>query len=90
VNKKTGRIVVKNLYMAMDAGFAINPAFVENQIVGGAVQSVSKTLFRQVNFNNRRVTSLDWITYPIVRFADSPKVTMSCFKKVAGFRARLG
>jgi CO/xanthine dehydrogenase Mo-binding subunit len=75
VNKKTGRIVVKNLYMAMDAGLSINPAFVENQIVGGAVQAVSKTLYEQVNFNNRRVTSLDWITYPILRFADAPKVT---------------
>ena len=75
VNRKTGKIVVKNLYMAMDAGLAINPAFVENQIVGGAVQSVSKTLSEQVNFDTRRVTSLDWVTYPILRFVDAPKVT---------------
>jgi CO/xanthine dehydrogenase Mo-binding subunit len=74
VNKKTGKIVVKKLYMAMDAGLSVNPAFVENQIVGGAVQAVSKTLYEQVNFDNRRVTGLDWVTYPILRFKDSPQV----------------
>jgi nicotinate dehydrogenase subunit B len=74
VNKKTGKIVVKKLYMSMDAGLSVNPAFVENQIVGGAVQAVSKTLHEQVNFDNRRITSLDWVTYPILRFRDSPEV----------------
>jgi len=75
VNKKTGKIVVKKLYMAMDAGLSVNPAFVENQIVGGAVQSVSKTLLEEVTFDNRRVTGLDWVTYPILRFKDAPEVT---------------
>jgi len=74
VNKKTGKIAVKKLYMAMDAGFAVNPAFVENQIVGGAVQSVSKTLLEQVTFDSRRVTATDWVSYPILRFRDAPEV----------------
>src|SRR5262249_53534669 len=56
VNKQTGKIVVKKLYMAMDAGLSVNPEFVENQISGGAVQSVSKVLFEQVDFDTRRVT----------------------------------
>jgi CO/xanthine dehydrogenase Mo-binding subunit len=74
VNKKTGKIVVKKLYMAMDAGLSVNPGFVENQIVGGAVQAVSKTLYEQGNFDNRRMTSLDWVTYPILRFKETPIV----------------
>jgi CO/xanthine dehydrogenase Mo-binding subunit len=75
VNKKTGKIVVKKIVMAMDAGLSINPAFVENQIVGGAVQAASKVLYEQVSFDNRRVTAIDWVTYPIMRFRDAPEVT---------------
>lgn len=74
VNKKTGKIVVTKLYMSMDAGLSVNPEFVENQIVGGAVQAISKTLFEQVAFDTRRVTGLDWVSYPILRFRDAPKV----------------
>jgi CO/xanthine dehydrogenase Mo-binding subunit len=28
-----------------------------------------------VNFNKNRVTSLDWVTYPILRFEETPTVT---------------
>ncbi len=34
VNKRTGEIVAKRLYGALDAGLAVNPALVENQIIG--------------------------------------------------------
>jgi CO/xanthine dehydrogenase Mo-binding subunit len=74
VNKKTGKIVVKKIVMAMDAGLSVNPGFVENQISGGAVQAASKVLYEQVSFDNRRVTATDWVTYPIMRFRDSPEV----------------
>jgi len=74
VNKKTGKIAVKQLYVALDAGLIINPELVENQIIGGAIHGVSRT-FEEVRFSKSRVTSLDWVTYPILRFKDSPKVT---------------
>jgi nicotinate dehydrogenase subunit B len=74
LNKKTGKIVVKKIVMAMDAGLSVNPGFVENQISGGAVQAASKVLYEQVTFDNRRVTATDWVTYPIMRFKDAPEV----------------
>jgi CO/xanthine dehydrogenase Mo-binding subunit len=74
VNKKTGKIVVTKVYMSMDAGLSVNPEFVENQIVGGVIQGVSKTLHEYVSFDRRRVNGLDWVTHPILRFKDSPKV----------------
>jgi CO/xanthine dehydrogenase Mo-binding subunit len=74
VNKKTGRIVVKHLYAAQDSGMAINPGLLENQIIGMVIQAASRT-FEAVVFNKSRVTSLDWVTYPILRFKDSPNVT---------------
>jgi CO/xanthine dehydrogenase Mo-binding subunit len=74
VNKKSGKIVPKQLYIAINPGLAVNPDGVKNQATGGAIQAASWTLFEEVNYDKRRVTSLDWVTYPILRFKDSPKV----------------
>ena len=40
------------------------------------MQGISRALFEQVNFDKKGVTSTDWVTYPILRFKDSPKVTL--------------
>jgi nicotinate dehydrogenase subunit B len=75
VNKRTGRIVVQHLFSGVESGLIVNPDSVENQIIGGAVMATSKTLFEEVRFDKGRITSLDWVTYPILRFKDAPKVT---------------
>jgi len=75
VNKKTGKIVAKHIYQGVSAGLIISPGLVENQIVGAMVYIASRTLVEQVRFNKTNVTSLDWVSYPIMRFKDSPKVT---------------
>jgi CO/xanthine dehydrogenase Mo-binding subunit len=75
VNKKTGKIRVEHVYGVQDQGLAVNPRGVEDQIVGQIVMSTSRALMEQVRFNSQRVTSLDWVTYPILRFKDAPKVT---------------
>jgi nicotinate dehydrogenase subunit B len=75
VNKQTGKIVVDHLFVAQDAGTTVNPGMVENQMLGAAVQGVSRSLHEAVQFSKVRSTSLDWVTYPILRFVDSPKVT---------------
>jgi nicotinate dehydrogenase subunit B len=75
VNKKTGKIVVKHVYSAIDAGLAISPELIANQLVGSAVQGISRALEESVRFNKTRVTGLDWVSYPILRFKDTPKIT---------------
>jgi nicotinate dehydrogenase subunit B len=75
VNKKTGVITVDHLYAAQDAGTTVNPASVENQMEGCLVQGCSRALMEEVHFTTARQTSLDWVTYPVLRFADAPKVT---------------
>jgi CO/xanthine dehydrogenase Mo-binding subunit len=74
VNKETGKITVKHLYMAQDSGLTINPELVENQMTGGVIMATSRTLLEEVQFSKSRVTSLDWVKYPILRFKDTPKV----------------
>jgi len=74
VNKRTGNIVALRVYAAMDCGLTVNPALVENQIEGQVIQSVSRVLKEEVLFDKNSVTSLDWSTYPILRFAEHPTV----------------
>jgi nicotinate dehydrogenase subunit B len=75
VNKKTGKIVVKHVYAAQDAGLTVNPNLVENQMLGSTVQGVSRALSEEIRFSKSYVTSSDWVTYPILRFKDSPGFT---------------
>jgi len=48
---------------------------VENQLIGQLVQTASRMLLEEVTFNTQHVTSLDWASYPILRFEQCPEVT---------------
>jgi CO/xanthine dehydrogenase Mo-binding subunit len=74
VNKKTGKILVNDLYGAQVAGLSVAPSMIENQISGNLIMGTSRALFEEVAFSKTNVTSLDWVTYPILRFADHPNV----------------
>jgi CO/xanthine dehydrogenase Mo-binding subunit len=81
VNRKTGKIVVKHLYASQDAGLAVNPALVENQMEGNLIQGASRALMEEVVFSKSRVTSTDWSTYRILRFKDAPNVTTAVIQR---------
>jgi nicotinate dehydrogenase subunit B len=75
VNKRTGVIVAKRLFGALDCGQIVNPAAVEAQIMGQMIQATSRTLKEEVRFDREGVTSLDWVSYPVLRFGEHPDVT---------------
>jgi len=75
VNPHTGSVAIKHLYGALDAGLVVNPAIVESQIRGQLVQTASRMLHEEVTFDTAGVTSVDWSTYPILRFEECPEVT---------------
>ena len=74
VNRDTGVVRVTRLCIGHDCGQMINPDGVANQVQGGALQTVSRSLMEEVQWEHDRVTSVDWGTYPIARFTDMPKV----------------
>jgi CO/xanthine dehydrogenase Mo-binding subunit len=37
---------------------------------------LSRALVEKPTWNTERITSLDWVTYPILRFADHPSITL--------------
>nr|TFG55612.1 MAG: hypothetical protein E4H34_00135 [Hyphomicrobiales bacterium] len=75
VDTSSGAITVKRLWGALDCGLAVNPGSVESQIVGQMVQATSRALKEEILFDEKGVTSLDWNSYPILRFAECPEVT---------------
>jgi len=74
VNTKSGKITPVQVWTAQDTGLTVYPDGVVNQGEGSVIQGISRALFEQVAFNQKQVTSLDWVTYPILRFKDAPKV----------------
>jgi CO/xanthine dehydrogenase Mo-binding subunit len=75
VNKKTGKVTVKHVYQAFSSGLLVYPGGVANQNDGGIVQVLSRLLVEQLRTSQTNVTSSDFVSYPALRFKDSPKVT---------------
>jgi CO/xanthine dehydrogenase Mo-binding subunit len=73
VEPETGRVRMVRASSAVDAGEIVNPDGIRNQVQGGVVQAASWTLYESVTFDDTRVTSVDWSTYPILRFDALPQ-----------------
>ena len=81
VNKKTGKILVKHMYGVQDSGLTISPGLVQNQMSGSMIQTASRAVLEGVRYTRSRVTSLDWVTYPILRFKEHPAVTTAIIQR---------
>ncbi|MFN3890443.1 MAG: molybdopterin cofactor-binding domain-containing protein [Beijerinckiaceae bacterium] len=74
VNRRNGRVRVVRAVASADSGHIVNPDGVVNQIEGGLIQSLSWTLKEEVKFDDTRVTSEDWASYPILTFNEVPPI----------------
>jgi CO/xanthine dehydrogenase Mo-binding subunit len=75
VDQDTGKIAVKRVVVAIDAGPISNPDGLKNQAEGGALQGMSRALLEEVTWDGQKVTSIDWRTYHTLPLGFSvPKV----------------
>lgn len=75
VNPDTGRVAVKRLVIANDVGPISNPDGLKNQLEGGALHGLSRTLNEEVTWDDQKITSIDWRTYrPLPVGAEIPKI----------------
>ena len=63
VNQSAGVITVKRLVISNDSGPISNPDALRNQMEGGALQGLSRTLGEEVTWDQQQITSVDWLTY---------------------------
>ncbi|WP_187436801.1 xanthine dehydrogenase family protein molybdopterin-binding subunit [Bradyrhizobium rifense] len=73
VDRDSGRAKLVRAVAAVDSGQIVNPDGLVNQVEGAILQSTSWTLYESVSFDDTRITSIDWATYPIMRFAQVPE-----------------
>jgi CO/xanthine dehydrogenase Mo-binding subunit len=74
IERATGRIAVERVACAHDCGQVINPDGVRAQVEGSILQTLSRVLLEEVMFDRSRVLSIDWASYPILRFSDAPNI----------------
>ena len=74
VDKATGHVAVKRFTLSHDCGLIINPDGLKNQIEGNIIQGVSRALMEEVKFDASGITTLDWSTYPVIRFPEVPEI----------------
>jgi CO/xanthine dehydrogenase Mo-binding subunit len=72
VDRKTGRVRVARLVNVVDPGLIINPRAARNTVAQGVIFALSRTLREELRFDRKQVISRDWVSYPIMRFADVP------------------
>ncbi len=77
VDRSKGLVSIIKMWAAIDVGEVINLDGIKNQTEGGMIQAASWTLKEQVKFDNVKITSTDWSTYPVIRFSDVPEVEVS-------------
>jgi CO/xanthine dehydrogenase Mo-binding subunit len=73
VDRASGKIWARKFTVAHDCGQIINPDGLEKCIEGNIIQGISRTLWEEVKFDAKTVTSVDWMTYPILDITESPE-----------------
>ena len=73
VDRASGRVWARRLWVAHDCGLIINPEILRTTIEGNVVQGLSRTIFEEVRFDRDSVKSVDWASYPILEMADAPE-----------------
>jgi nicotinate dehydrogenase subunit B len=74
VDTSTGAVHVNRMVVAHDCGLIINPDGLRNQIEGNTIQSLSRALKEEVMFDEWRIKSVDWESYPILTFSEVPDI----------------
>ena len=73
IDRSNGKIWTRKFTVAHDCGQIINPDGLLRVIEAGVVQGTSRALWEEVKFNNKTVTSVDWLSYPILDIAEAPE-----------------
>jgi len=70
VDLTTGQVTVTRIVTSQDSGPVSNPDGLRNQMEGGALQGMSRCLREEVTWDDQKVTSIDWRTYPVFHWGE--------------------
>jgi CO/xanthine dehydrogenase Mo-binding subunit len=72
VDRSSGKIRAPRFVVAHDCGQIVNPDGLAKCIEGNIVQGISRTLWEEVKFSDKNVTTVDWVSYPILDITETP------------------
>ena len=72
INMNTGKLRVTRFVAAHDCGFVVNPMSLVGTVEANLMQAMSRAMFEAVQFDEYRVTSVDWVSYPVADITDTP------------------
>jgi isoquinoline 1-oxidoreductase beta subunit len=67
-----GKLVVHELWTALDAGLVVNPDRVASQMEGAGIFGMSIALHGEITAKNGAVVQGNYDTYPVVRMSEAP------------------
>ena len=74
IDKQTGKVRIPKVVLAVDAGKAINPAMVRDQVTGGLVQGLATVLYEDMRFSPEgRLLNPNFTDYKIPTALDIPE-----------------
>lgn len=72
-----GKIMIRRVTCAHDCSLIMNPDGLRNQVEGNIMQTLSRTLHEEVRFDHSKVTSVDWVSYPVLTFPEAPLIEVA-------------
>ena len=72
VNLKTGKVHARKFTVAHDCGLIVNPKLLTKTIEGCVCMGLSRAMHEEVMFSRENVSSVDWMTYPILDITERP------------------
>jgi CO/xanthine dehydrogenase Mo-binding subunit len=70
---RSGKVWARKFTVAHDCGLIVNPDGLRRCIEGNVVQGTSRALSEEVAFDRAKVTSTDWLSYPILDITEAPE-----------------
>jgi nicotinate dehydrogenase subunit B len=77
VDAEQGTFRVTRMRLACDAGAIVNPDGLRNQLEGGIVQGLSRTLHEELHLTEGGVREQDWTSYRTLRFDELPSIEVT-------------
>jgi len=74
VDRSSGKVFARKFTVAHDCGQIINPVGLKHTIEGNIIQGLSRTIWEETKFDTKSVTTVDWVSYPILDIMEMPEV----------------
>jgi CO/xanthine dehydrogenase Mo-binding subunit len=73
VHRDSGLVEIPRLVCAHDCGLIVNPETIRHVVDRQLVWGTSRVMYEEVTFDQNMVTSVDWLTYPVIKMDGVPK-----------------